>query len=219
LKNKFKYVFATLSLLSLTTSTLITPTVAKASEKQEYSIDYEIVKNDLYLQFEEELANLVASNQSTVSISNSISNQSTFSALSQDNSISEEQIFSLIEKYDGAEVSAVVNAQAIYTSKFVNGGVNSYATSYIGLNTLRSDMRSNATALRVGGTLFGTFGGLVGALAGAIAGDYLADNVDDGADGLSAFIQAGYTRGGARVTLTEGFPINHIDSIYEAVIR
>lgn len=219
LKNKFKYVFATLSLLSLATSTFITPTVAKAAENQDYSVDYEIVKNDLYLQFEEELTELVASNQSTPSALNSFSKQSIAPVLNQDNSISEEQLFYLVEKYDGAELTAIVNAKSVYTSKFVKGGINSYATSYQNLNILRSDLKTNATMLRIGGTLVGTVGGLVGTLVGAVTGDHLAGNCDDAAAGVSAFIQGGYTRGGARVTLTEGFPINNIDSIYEAVIK
>ncbi|HBM5713728.1 TPA: hypothetical protein LY430_002878, partial [Enterococcus faecium] len=49
MKNKFKYLFTILALLPITTSTLITPTIAKASEKQEDSVSYEIVKNDLYI--------------------------------------------------------------------------------------------------------------------------------------------------------------------------
>lgn len=93
MKNKFKYLFTILALLPITTSTLITPTIAKASEKQEDSVSYEIVKNDLYIQFEEELAELIASNQSTVSVPDLFSTQSVLSTSSQDNSISEEQFF------------------------------------------------------------------------------------------------------------------------------
>ncbi|OJF90271.1 hypothetical protein [Alkalibacterium sp. 20] len=124
------------------------------------------------------------------------------------------------ELYEGAEVEVMVNATSSYQTKFVRGGVNSFARSRAGLNALRSEMNGTATSLRVFGTVGGhAFGGIVGSLLGLVASNVLANNINAGANGVSKFIQAGRYSGGARVTLTEGFPISNISTVYEATFR
>jgi len=188
------------------------PSYIAAAEENDVTViqdEIEIIKNEKYIEFEKELVELKQKRAFSL-YTLSHSNENTYN----------EDMFSLISKYEGAEVEVMVNATSSYQTKFVRGGVNSFARSRAGLNALRSEMNGTATSLRVFGTVGGhAFGGIVGSFLGLVASNVLANNINAGANGVSKFIQAGRYSGGARVTLTEGFPISNISTVYEATFR
>lgn len=49
----------------------------------------------------------------------------------------------LIKKYEGAEIT-LVSSTASYSTKFVNGGVNSFASTRAGMERLRTDLSYTA---------------------------------------------------------------------------
>lgn len=169
----------------------------------------EIIKNDKYIQFEKEYSILQEAKANKVS---------TFSTGNKA-ALSEEEFYTLVQKYDGAEKTVVVNSTTLYQEKFVQGGINFFATTYSGMQQLRSDLATTATGLQVSGFLTGALaGGLLGAFVGLLGSDILAERVRDGSNHIQSWLNAGYSRGGTRITLTESFPISYIDSIYQARI-
>ena len=215
MSKKISLILATSAILSV-----VAPTagrVASASEVSPTSVvavegNEEVVKNDLYIAFEKELAQLTQETFSTSSAASS--------------NVSPEQLEALMLKYEGATMTVTVPQQndgitraaaaqsASYQQRLVNGGLNFYATSRAGLNALRSDLNGLRVTVLGGGAVYGAMGAWILVAGAAI----VATNITSAANGVSAFIQAGRTRGGARITLSEGFPINSITSQVQASI-
>ncbi|WP_319468273.1 hypothetical protein [uncultured Trichococcus sp.] len=152
-----------------------------ATEINESINKTEIIKNDKYIQFEEEYSSLQEAKANK------------FSTFSTGNraTLSEEEFYSLVQKYDGAEKTVVVNSTTLYQEKFVQGGINFFATTYSGMQQLRSDLATTATGLQVSGFLTGALaGGFLGAFVGLLGSDILADRVRDGSNHIQSWLNA-----------------------------
>ncbi|WP_217925406.1 hypothetical protein, partial [Enterococcus gallinarum] len=134
---------------------LVTGSVAYATENTTLETSDKVFtsKNDQYIKFEKEFSQL--QNQRNTEFKTRVYSQSTQKAA-----------FNLIKKYDGDEIT-IMRAVAKYSTKFVNGGVNSFATSKSGLQQLRTDLATTATLLLANGTVGGAaVAGPLGALLG-----------------------------------------------------
>lgn len=203
---KSNFVLATTAILALTAPSITT--VASANEIDPIEVvdktdNVKIEKNDLYIALEKELEELTQNNDI-----------STFRTTST-KGISQDQAMYLLEKYDGAEAT-VTRAADAFSEKFVNGGVNTYATTYTGLNAIRDNFSAAGTL--VGGSVgAAAFGGPIG-IAYSLFGTPIAAQFLRGAEVASDWIQGGHTSGGVRVTYTDAFAIDNINSQLEAVI-
>ena len=201
------------TLLSATIPALSNVQSVEASESvdiEQINDDVEVIKNDKYLQFEQELAKI----QKSEGLKETDKNARINTLKTPENSnISAEQFFELVEKFDGAEATVVSAQAASYSQKFVNGGVNAFAHSNSGLHILYGDLREAALKVRVGGVVGGSLGGVIGGLIGGVSGYALSRNIYKAADGVYEFIDKGYKAGGARFTLTNGFPIGYLTSV------
>ncbi|MBF0799112.1 hypothetical protein IR166_28785 [Enterococcus faecalis] len=199
--------------LALATSFLVSPllvtgSVAYATENTtlEASDKVIVTKNDQYIKFEKEFSQL--QNQRSTEFKTRVYSQSTQKAA-----------VNLIEKYDGAEIT-VVRAAAKYSTKFVNGGVNSFATNKSGLQQLRTDLATTATLLLANGTVGGAaVAGPLGALLGLVGGGILGSTVRSASNTIQSWINVGSSKGGVRVTLVEQFPISSLNSQSQAKIK
>ena len=190
-----------------------------AIEEVQFSDSTEIIEtksNDLYKAFLKKI--------------NSAEFKNEFNSLSD--SEKEKKITDLFIEFEGAEVSlAVVDnnsfstarasnpnySQTGWTEKFVNGGLNDYATTKAGLKNLKG-YYNYCKGVALGSTpSFGAaIGGGMGALAGLLTGSVLYARLNTGESLCSSYINAGKTKGGARMTVTDCFKINSINSIKRA---
>ncbi|MBF0780321.1 MULTISPECIES: hypothetical protein [unclassified Granulicatella] len=165
-----------------------------------------VSKNDLYLKFEEELK-----------------------ILSSESEVTKEKYFELVEKYDGAEKVVTygeispfrfINMSG-FSEKFVWGGVNTLAFNRQGIENLRTYFGHCALLLTAGGAVNGFLygGGPWGALIGAVGGTFMSGRFNEGAGFMRKWFDVGSNKGGVRITLTEAFPIDNIDSLNQAIIR
>lgn len=122
---------------------------------------------------------------------------------------------SLILKYDGAEVHYAYGdntfARGLYdttgwSEKFVNGGINDYATSKTGLANLRDYLGFCSIGLAVNGA---GYGAVIGTIIGAAV---LAKRCDQGQSDVKTMISKNRSNGGVRMTLTAEFPICSLTS-------
>ena len=138
-------------------------------------------------------------------------------------------IQSLILKYDGAEVRYAYGnnnfARGLYdttgwSEKFVNGGINDYATSKTGLANLRDYLGFCAAGLAVNGAGYGALiGGVIGAVVGTIIGaGVLAKRCEQGQSDVKSMINKGRSNGGVRMTLSAEFPICSLTSQTQCAI-
>ena len=202
------------TLLSATIPALSNVQSVEASESvniEQINDDVEVIKNEKYLQFEQELAKI----QKSEGLKETDKNARINTLKTPENSnISAEQFFELVEKFDGAEATVVTaQAAASYTTRFINGGVNSFTHSEPGLNVLYNDLGNSAAALRAGRAVGGFLGKVMGGFSGIFIPRSLARHVSSAADGVYEFIAKGYDAGGARFTLTDGFPIGYLTSV------
>lgn len=132
-------------------------------------------------------------------------------------------IQSLILKYDGAKVHYAYGdntfARGLYdttgwSEKFVNGGINDYATSKTGLANLRDYLGFCSVGLAVNGAGYGAvIGGVIGTVIGTIIGAaVLAKRCDQGQSDVKTMISKNRSNGGVRMTLTAEFPICSLTS-------
>ncbi|KPG72200.1 hypothetical protein [Enterococcus sp. RIT-PI-f] len=199
--------------LALASSFIISPiflssSIASASEvtTTEESDGVVVTKNEQYLKFEAELLTLQKQQKNEFS-----------SRLYTDST--KEAATNLIEKYEGAEIS-VAKASVQYTCKFVNGGLNSFATTKTGLQQLRTDLATTATLLLTNGTLGGaTIAGPLGALVGLVGGGILGQTARGASNTMQSWINAGSSKGGVRITIVEQFAISNINSQTQAKIK
>lgn len=190
-----------------------------AIEEVQFSDSTEIIEtksNDLYKAFFEKI--------------NSAEFKNEFNSLSD--SEKEKKITDLFIEFEGAEVSlAVVDndsfstarasnpnySQTGWTEKFVNGGLNDYATTKAGLKNLKGYYNYCKGVALGSTTSFGAaIGGGMGALAGLLTGSVLYARLNTGESLCSSYINAGKTKGGVRMTVTDCFKINSINSIKRA---
>ncbi|MDT2750975.1 glycine zipper family protein [Enterococcus thailandicus] len=139
-------------------------------------------------------------------------------------------IQSLIVKYDGAEVKMCYAVQTLgdyivplgngWSEKFVNGGINEYATTKAGLANLRDYLGGAAVGFAVNGAAYGAvIGGVMGAVVGVIIGaGILSNRCNQGQADIKVMINKGRTKGGVRLTLTAEFPICSLDSQTQCAI-
>ena len=190
-----------------------------AIEEVQFSDSTEIIEtksNDLYKAFLKKI--------------NSAEFKNEFNSLSD--SEKEKKITDLFIEFEGAEVSlAVVDnnsfstarasnpnySQTGWTEKFVNGGLNDYATTKAGLKNLKGYYNYCKGVALGSTTSFGAaIGGGMGALAGLLTGSVLYARLNTGESLCSSYINAGKTKGGVRMTVTDCFKINSINSIKRA---
>lgn len=190
-----------------------------ALEEVQFSDSTEIIEtksNDLYKAFLKKI--------------NSAEFKNEFNSLSD--SEKEKKITDLFIEFEGAEVSlAVVDnnsfstarasnpnySQTGWTEKFVNGGLNDYATTKAGLKNLKGYYNYCKGVALGSTTSFGAaIGGGMGALAGLLTGSVLYARLNTGESLCSSYINAGKTKGGVRMTVTDCFKINSINSIKRA---
>lgn len=190
-----------------------------AIEEVQFSDSTEIIEtksNDLYKAFLKKI--------------NSVEFKNEFNSLSD--SEKEKKITDLFIEFEGAEVSlAVVDnnsfstarasnpnySQTGWTEKFVNGGLNDYATTKAGLKNLKGYYNYCKGVALGSTTSFGAaIGGGMGALAGLLTGSVLYARLNTGESLCSSYINAGKTKGGVRMTVTDCFKINSINSIKRA---
>lgn len=166
-----------------------------------------VIKNEKYLELEEELAEIQNNKISTFSVKNA-------------QSLNEEEFLYLAEKYDGAEMTITVKNAVYYQEKFINGGINFYASSSGGMSQLRSDLASTAVGLKATGTVTGlALGGPLGAIVGFFGSDVLSNRLSEASSIMRQWINVGRTQGGVRITLTETFAIAGINSTVQTPIR
>lgn len=164
-----------------------------------------IEKNTKYEEFEKEFSRI--KNNSRSEFSTGIYRDTT-----------KKQIANLITKYDGAEIT--VFAAGKYSTKFVNGGVNSYASNKSGMGQLRSDLAMTATLLLTDGTLGGAaIAGPLGALVGLLGSGILGNRCSGASNTMKSWINVGSSRGGVRITLTEQFAISSLNSQKQSPIK
>ena len=210
-KKLLKSFVALSSVATLATTFIPTSTVLAAEAKQdpetiiakENESDY-YVKNDLYLQFEKEMAELLASKENNIS---------TYS--SEKSPVTEEEVFQLIDKYEGAEVTVLATG---VSHSLVNGGVNSFATNKTAMKTLANTYTNNANIAVAGGTLVGLPLGVFGALVAAFSSGALASKFTNAANIMNSWYSSSATQGGVRLTLTETFAISSASSTAKATI-
>ncbi len=190
-----------------------------AIEEVQFSDSTEIIEtksNDLYKAFLKKI--------------NSVEFKNEFNSLSD--SEKKKKITDLFIEFEGAEVSlAVVDnnsfstarasnpnySQTGWTEKFVNGGLNDYATTKAGLKNLKGYYNYCKGVALGSTTSFGAaIGGGMGALAGLLTGSVLYARLNTGESLCSSYINAGKTKGGVRMTVTDCFKINSINSIKRA---
>ena len=190
-----------------------------AIEEVQFSDSTEIIEtksNDLYKAFLKKI--------------NSAEFKNEFNSLSD--SEKEKKITDLFIEFEGAEVSlAVVDnnsfstarasnpnySQTGWTEKFVNGGLNDYATTKAGLKNLKGYYNYCKGVALGSTTSFGAaIGGGMGALAGLLTGSVLYARLNTGESLCSSYINAGKTKGGVRMSVTDCFKINSINSIKRA---
>lgn len=188
-------------------------------EEVQFSDSTEIIEtksNDLYKAFLKKI--------------NSAEFKNEFNSLSD--SEKEKKITDLFIEFEGAEVSlAVVDndsfstarasnpnySQTGWTEKFVNGGLNDYATTKAGLKNLKGYYNYCKGVALGSTTSFGAaIGGGMGALAGLVTGSVLYARLNTGEGLCSSYINAGKTKGGVRMTVTDCFKISSINSIKRA---
>lgn len=196
--NMKKIVVSVLILLSFT---IVLPPIAGAqvhAETENKMSDQElvekidedkIIKNDLYVQFEQEVEDMRAENQE----------------------ISEEDVARLLEKYDGAEItyqpttsdSSMIQPAATIggvTVRFVSGGINLYASNEDSLNTIFNLMRNSRDSI----TVFSAFLGVPLSFIASFIGGEIVNNLApfaEASDIVSGMINSGQTSGGVRLTL------------------
>lgn len=180
-----------------------TPTVDQVKVNDQMKV----YKNEKYEALEKELAEMQNNKISTFRVGNNPS-------------LTEKEFLYLSEKYDGAEMTVIVQNAVYYQEKFINGGGNYYASSRGGMSQLRSDLATTAVGLRASGTLSGlALGGPLGAFIGFLGSDVLANRISDGSDIMRQWINAGRNQGGVRITLTEAFAIAGINSTVQTPIK
>lgn len=166
---------------------------------------YEVTtKNYLYENFEKELA-----------------------VVKHNGELTKEKLFELISKYEGAE-KIVRYTDDMYSrastegfvENFISGGVNNFAYNRQGIENLRSYYAECSALILVDGTGVGAYlGGPFGAILGAFGGGFLSARLNDARGYMVQWFDVGSHKGGARVTLTESFPIDYKFSINQARIR
>lgn len=215
-KSKLLKSFVTLCSVSVLSTVFVPTTAVFAAENNDEATSIILtekesdgfVKNDLYLQFEAELAELQESKDNSVS---------TYSLKSStDSEVTKAELFELVEKYEGAEVSVMATG---VSHKFVNGGVNSFGTTKAAMRTLASTYANNANIVVAGGTLAGLPLGVFGALIGAFSSSALAGKFTNASNIMSRWVSSKSTKGGVRLTLTETFAISSAGSTAKATIK
>lgn len=163
-------------------------------------------KNDLYIQLEQELADLQASNR-----------DASLTSFSSDTTVlSQEQAVQLIEKYEGA---AVTNQSTGVSYQIVSGAVNAFATSKAAMQSLAGTFRNNGHILVTGGTLVGLPLGVFGALIAAFSSGALSSKFYNAADIMDQWYASSSNQGGVRFNLITEYPISSANSTTEATIN
>ncbi|QBO37380.1 hypothetical protein EQG49_13335 [Periweissella cryptocerci] len=137
------------------------------------------------------------------------------------------QIQSLLTKYDGAEVSyefadnvgdtRVLTVEGFY-EKITKGGVNDFASSKKALPKLRS-YYGRIEIAGAEGVGLGAASGPIGALLLVSGSTVLIERANAAQSDIKAWIAKGSSKGGARITVTDEFPISSLKSIKQAKIK
>jgi len=125
----------------------------------------------------------------------------------------------LLEKYDGADFNSV-GSTSDWNEHVQDGGMNCFGYTKKGLDYIRSDASTAADLCKVGGATAGAaMGGLIGVIIGAAGGSVISGHLSGGASIMAQWIQAGSTKGGCRITLTDHFPIDSVNSQTSCKVR
>lgn len=156
-------------------------------EKFVVSNESNVIKNDLYIQFEAELTEMEENGEE----------------------ITEEDMAYLLEKYDGAEIvhqPDVQNStlQSINiggtTTRFVSGGINIYASNQSSLRSVQQLMQNSSDSIQVFSLFLGVpISAIIGFFGGQVADALLP--FDEASSILSNMISEGRNTGGIRLTL------------------
>ncbi|WP_368645289.1 hypothetical protein AB4027_10505 [Alkalibacterium putridalgicola] len=163
-----------------------------------------ITKNDLFIEFENELETINSS----------------------DNDISKEQLFDLVTKYEGAEITysnegqvSLLRASSGITHSFVQGGVNSYAISGPSIRELARTFQNNANIITTGGILASIPLAFFGTFFTGISTTVLATKFYNAAGIMRQWSATDRYGAGVRITLTSEYPIESRNSVRKATIR
>lgn len=171
---------------------------------EEVNKDYQVYKNQTYIEFESELLELENANVQ----------------------LTDEDIVNLFEKYEGATVtvtptnnSSLRAASASGSSyQIVNGGVNAFASNKESMKSLATTFSQQAQAITVGGIAVGMPFSGYGALITGIPALAVATKFSDASRIMNEWYNSSATQGGVRMTVTEQRPISSPTATAKATI-
>lgn len=167
--------------------------------------DYQVYKNQTYIELEGELLELE----------------------NNDVQLTEEEVVDLFEKYDGATITYTPNNvdssfRAVAASgssyRIVNGGVNAFATNKTAMKSLANTFSQQAQAITVGGIAVGMPFAGYGALITGLSASAVGAKFSDASRIMNEWYNSSASRGGVRMTVTEQRPISSPTATAKATI-